>query len=260
MRFTIPSSIAAVCDIAAKETSRYAINGVFFTTSSDGKYLESVATDGSRMIIAGWSGCGASDMLPAGIVLPVKLLREAAKQSDFLQITITPKEGFEVQSVRIEGIDLERSGKRTANGRILMGESLDGSFPPYRDIIPLVKDAGVQSADAWGIGAGVVGGLILAIGKLGHNAMSLHAPIGPKKPFTLQSQRNNNADWRDSEMAPEYVYGIVMPYKVNELRAWAGGSPFTPVAGAAPAAAATDITVQNSIGLRPIKEAPANSR
>jgi len=109
---------------AARENSRYAMNGVNF--ERDGSKLSIVATDGHRMSLAKGQ-CRASSDGPQTAIVPTKVL-------DLLNRLLDDPE----ENVRI----------RIAENRIifateqatLASDLVQGNFPPYRDVIPRDTD------------------------------------------------------------------------------------------------------------------------
>ncbi len=116
----------------ARETSRYAINGVLF--KRDGKRLELAATDGRRLALAraNLSG-GEKDAKPVQCIVPSKAL-------GMLQKLI--KEHEEPVQIAITETQILFSFGTAANpGRaVLVSNLVEGAFPPYEDVIPKDND------------------------------------------------------------------------------------------------------------------------
>lgn len=118
---------------AARETSRYAINGVLM--KRDGKKLELVATDGRRLALArgtvAVSGESAKDS--ATCIVPSKALNLALKLI-----------GDPEQTVRVAITDNQimlafgEEGDPTRS--LLVSNLVEGAFPPYEDVIPKEQD------------------------------------------------------------------------------------------------------------------------
>ncbi len=112
----------------ARETSRYAINGVLF--KRDGKRLEMVATDGRRLALARSSLSGSErDAKPVQCIIPTKalsmLLKLIHENEEPVQIAITDNQ------------ILFSFGTAASPGRaVLVSNLVDGTFPPYEDVIP----------------------------------------------------------------------------------------------------------------------------
>jgi len=117
---------------AARENSRYAINGVLF--KKDGKKLELVATDGRRLAhcSAHLPGAASSDE-PVACIVPAKALGVLQKliidENEPINLAITDNQivfGF---------------GEDPADARAVLSSNLvEGAFPPYEDVIPKDQD------------------------------------------------------------------------------------------------------------------------
>lgn len=117
---------------AARENSRYAINGVLF--KKDGKKLELVATDGRRLAhcSAYLPASGAGDE-PVACIVPAKALGVLQKlivdDNEPINIAVTDNQivfGF---------------GEDAADARAVLSSNLvEGAFPPYEDVIPKDQD------------------------------------------------------------------------------------------------------------------------
>lgn len=116
---------------AARETSRYAINGVL--VKREGKKIEMVATDGRRLALARGVVTGEPAKEPSTCIIPSKALTLALK-------LITDPE----QSVRIvvtESQALMAFGDEGDPVRAVLSTNLvEGAFPPYEDVIPKEQD------------------------------------------------------------------------------------------------------------------------
>jgi DNA polymerase-3 subunit beta len=119
---------------AAKEVGRYNFNGVL--TTAHGKKISLVSTDGRRLAMA--KGDLATDRLPkegAKVIIPTKALSLVDKLID------DPEEmvGFQVRENRV--IFHTSSATLTSN-------LIEGSFPPYDDVIPKDTDKKMTAATA----------------------------------------------------------------------------------------------------------------
>jgi DNA polymerase-3 subunit beta len=119
---------------AAKEVGRYNFNGVL--TSAQGKKIFLVATDGRRLAMA--KGDLGTDKLPkegAKVIIPTKALNLIDKLID------DPEEmvGFQFRENRV--IFHTSSATLTSN-------LIEGSFPPYDDVIPKDTDKKMTAATA----------------------------------------------------------------------------------------------------------------
>lgn len=116
----------------ARETSRYAINGVLF--KRDGKRLELVATDGRRLALARANLSGTEkDAKAVQCIVPSKALNMLLKliqdHDEAVQIAITENQIF------------FSFGTAGSPGRALLVSNLvEGAFPPYEDVIPKDQD------------------------------------------------------------------------------------------------------------------------
>lgn len=116
----------------ARETSRYAINGVLL--KRNGKKLEMVATDGRRLALARSTidaSSGGDEQ--ATCIIPTKALNQALRLIDDLnqpvRIAIT-----ETQAIFAFGAEGE------PGGAVLATNLVEGAFPPYEDVVPKDHD------------------------------------------------------------------------------------------------------------------------
>ncbi len=123
---------------SARETSRYAINGVLF--KRDGKRLEMVATDGRRLALcrAGVKG-GDKDESPTQCIVPKKALGLFGKlvkdPNHAIQIAITDNRIF-FAALDVAAEDFKGGKNAPAPRAVLTSQLVEGSFPPYEDVIP----------------------------------------------------------------------------------------------------------------------------
>lgn len=116
----------------ARENSRYAINGVL--VKRDGKRLEMVATDGRRLALARANLASSSkDEKAISCIVPTKalnmLLKLVKDHEEPVQIAITDNQ------------ILFSFGTAASPGRAVLTSNLvEGSFPPYEDVIPRDND------------------------------------------------------------------------------------------------------------------------
>lgn len=124
--------VARTLFATARETSRYAINGVLL--KRDGKRLEMVATDGRRLALARANLTGADkDSKAVQCIIPSKalgMLQKLISQNDEpVQIAITENQIYFC------------FGTAASPGRALLISNLvEGAFPPYEDVIPKDND------------------------------------------------------------------------------------------------------------------------
>ena len=123
--------IARTLFATARETSRYAINGVLFKRS--GKKLEMVATDGRRLALARGAANDAAGDDDAHCIIPSKALNLVAKLADDpaepVRVAVTDN-----QAVFAFGA-LDGPPRATLSTQLV-----EGAFPPYEDVIPKDQD------------------------------------------------------------------------------------------------------------------------
>lgn len=121
----LDSLIARTLFAAARENSRYAINGVLMVR--DGKKLEMVATDGRRLaksaVMIATSGDAAQCIIPSKALSMLQKL--TADENEPVHIAIT-----ENQAVFAFG------DEPTDSRAVLTTNLVEGTFPPYEDVIP----------------------------------------------------------------------------------------------------------------------------
>lgn len=131
----------------ARETSRYAINGVLL--KRDGKSIEMVATDGRRLALqkatlTGQSGDGASGSVSC--IVPTKALNMVQKlirdETDVVRVAITDSRVFFAFSDAIAG----SKGSDAPPRAVLSSTLVEGVFPPYIDVIPREQDKKVTAS------------------------------------------------------------------------------------------------------------------
>lgn len=142
--------IARTVFATARETSRYAINGVLL--KRDGKKLEMVATDGRRLALCratipgsmgGASAGGKGDAVTC--IIPTKALMTAQKLVRDGEESVRMAIGESRVFFAFGGAEGEegKKGKTSAGGHpraILSSTLVEGTFPPYEDVIPKEND------------------------------------------------------------------------------------------------------------------------
>ncbi len=113
----------------ARENSRYAINGVL--VKRDGKKIEFVATDGRRL--AHCKGTlGASEKDPVTCIIPTKALtmlqRLVHDPEETVQFAVTDAQVF------------FSLGSESDARAVLSSNVIEGTFPPYEEVIPKDMD------------------------------------------------------------------------------------------------------------------------
>jgi DNA polymerase-3 subunit beta len=109
----------------ARETSRYAINGVL--VEREGKKLHLVATDGRRLALAKGTCSEAAKAGSATAIVPSKALQ-------LLQRVLN--DPAEVVKVRVAG----NQAHFATDSVTLTTNLVEGNFPPYKDVIPKEQD------------------------------------------------------------------------------------------------------------------------
>ncbi len=121
----LDSLISRTLFAAARENSRYAINGVLMVR--DGKKLEMVATDGRRLaksaVTIATSGDAAQCIIPSKALSMLQKL--TADENEPVHIAITDN-----QAVFAFG------DEPTDSRAVLTTNLVEGTFPPYEDVIP----------------------------------------------------------------------------------------------------------------------------
>lgn len=135
--FTIDASVLSTLITrtafsTARENSRYAINGVLLRR--EGKKIEMVATDGRRLALAKASASKHAGDSPSTCIVPTKALTLANKLlggCDQVQVAVTDNQIlFKFDDTDVAGI----------GGTVLASNLVDGTFPPYQDVIPKDQD------------------------------------------------------------------------------------------------------------------------
>lgn len=116
----------------ARENSRYAINGVLLKRHN--KKIEMVATDGRRLALArGSVDPGASKSEGGQCIVPTKALNLAQRllptAADKIRIAITDNQ------IMFAFDDPDSPG-----GTVLTSNLVEGTFPPYEDVVPRDQD------------------------------------------------------------------------------------------------------------------------
>lgn len=128
---TIDTLITRTLFAAARENSRYAINGVLLVR--EGKKLDMIATDGRRLAKCSATVDDKGD--PAQCIIPSKALsmiqKLTADDAEPITVAITDN-----QAVIAFGED------PTDSRAVLATNLVEGTFPPYDDVIP--KDQNIR--------------------------------------------------------------------------------------------------------------------
>lgn len=127
---SLASMIQRTIFSTARENTRYAINGVLF--KRDGKKIEMVATDGRRLALCRGTLPGGDKAAGAiACIVPTKVLAMLQKLlvdgDENVTVAVT-----DAQVLFALGGDANGSGARA----VLASSLVEGSFPPYEDVIP----------------------------------------------------------------------------------------------------------------------------
>ncbi|MEC9373572.1 MAG: DNA polymerase III subunit beta, partial [Planctomycetota bacterium] len=115
----------------ARETSRYAINGVLLNVKKN--KVEMVATDGRRLALARGAASGGGKDLEVSCIIPTKALSLVSKLID------TPDEHVRV-AITDNQVMFAFGDADQAPHAILASTLVEGAFPPYEDVIPKDQD------------------------------------------------------------------------------------------------------------------------
>ncbi len=137
----------------ARETSRYAINGVLL--KRDGKKMEMVATDGRRLALcrATASGPGSKDGANVSCIVPTKALnilqKLVAGEDDTVRVAVTDSRiffAFEEPNAGGGGKGDKDKAAFAHPRAVLTSTLVEGTFPPYEDVIPKDQDKKVKAS------------------------------------------------------------------------------------------------------------------
>lgn len=136
--FTLPAGelaalISRTLFAAAREVSRYAINGVLL--KREGKKVELVATDGRRLALARGvvSVTGDSAKETTSCIVPSKALNLA------LKLIGDPEQIVRVAATESQ-IMFSFGDESDPTRALLVSNLVEGAFPPYEDVIPKEQD------------------------------------------------------------------------------------------------------------------------
>ncbi|MFU8827975.1 MAG: DNA polymerase III subunit beta [Phycisphaerales bacterium] len=129
---TLSTLIIRTTFSTARENSRYAINGVLMRR--EGKKIEMVATDGRRLALAKATASEHTGDNPSTCIIPTKALTLANKllgSCDLVRVAVTDNQiVFKFDDTDVAGV----------GGTVLASNLVDGTFPPYQDVIPKDQD------------------------------------------------------------------------------------------------------------------------
>lgn len=145
----VPRQVSAIGVVAAKESTRYAFNGIRLERTKDGK-PRALATDGRRAIIATWDEADATSYPPVeglepgkhvenfGTILPVDAMTKASKACPKLGKGWRAKpilENFVVDEPSANGT-VKLAANRLDSIERIEATSIEGQFPPVDDVVP----------------------------------------------------------------------------------------------------------------------------
>lgn len=125
--------IARTIFSVARDNSRYAINGVLL--KRNGKKIEMVATDGRRLALARGTADTASGDKQTSCIIPTKALSLVSRLIDDEEATV--RVAVTTNQV-LFAFDTE--GGAGGAGTVLASNLVEGTFPPYEDVIPKDQD------------------------------------------------------------------------------------------------------------------------
>ncbi len=115
----------------ARENSRYAINGVLMKRS--GKKIEMVATDGRRLALARGSAETSASTGESSCIIPTKALNLVSRLVENpdarVRVAITSNQAL-----------FAFDDEKQASAAVLATNLVEGTFPPYEDVIPKDQD------------------------------------------------------------------------------------------------------------------------
>jgi len=128
---TFAGMIAKTLFATARENSRYAINGVLLRR--DGKKLEMVATDGRRLALCR-QNIADKDGGSVSCIVPSKAL------SLLLRLIDDPEAPVQIAITDNQILFKLGDGKEGGALAVLASNLVEGTFPPYEDVIPKDQD------------------------------------------------------------------------------------------------------------------------
>jgi hypothetical protein len=151
----VPRQIASLGKIAAKESTRYAFNGIRLERTKNGP--RALVTDGRRALIAAWPEAPASEYPPIpdfdfttrvdtfGTILPTAALDQAAKSC--AKSRCKPiLENFVIDEPSANGT-VKLAANRLDSIERAEVTSIEGQFPPIDDCVPTFHEVhGVKSS------------------------------------------------------------------------------------------------------------------
>lgn len=212
----IPPQVAKnVGKIAAKEGTRYAINGVLLQRKGDA--CIAAATDGQMLLRLRWQdedrseypstdGLSVEPKTDFATLIPARDLADMAKLSP--RRPSKPIEGRIVLDEQASNGTAVFGVSDSANTQTHRVNPVDGHFPYYQDVIPRYRVG--HDAVEIGVTPELLSRLLMAMSKSAtscdNKGVRMTVPIHPAKPILLES--------RDKEEGVEGT-GVIMPISVG---------------------------------------------
>lgn len=213
----IPREVFAVSKCAARESTRYAINGVCVERESDGKCRAST-TDGRMLVSVSWDDAETRDKFPdvGSSATPVDGFTSIVDREHWNRaardITTRISEPIRRHSLLDETTANGRADFRTPSDRKsepnqAEAETIEGHFPKWRDVVP-DYDIGVNAIEI-GFNPDLLSTLLRAISDAATDAESkgvrLIIPKNPKQPMLIKA---HNSEGREA-------VGVIMPVNLD---------------------------------------------
>jgi hypothetical protein len=195
----VPVRMLQVVGVAAKENTRYAMDGVLIDADRAKGLICAVATDGRRLVVAEWN-TRLFDT-PLSVLVPGDVARNAVKLAK--QYEAGDEEPMAV--VSRDGDEYAVTVRTDAGEAILNWQKMELPFPPYRECIPDWADStGVASI---GITPSLVAGTLTTLQKIvGEEPLvRVYLPSKPDKPLGFESQDGGKLK----------ALGVVMPANIE---------------------------------------------
>ncbi len=201
----VPQNVASIEAIAAKDTSRYVINGVLLERDSAG-IARAVATDGRRMIVAEFCESdekdypavfdserveGFSAILPAGALkTAAKGIGKASRIKPVLG-NIAVSEASANGQVFLTTTDLETESKATV-------PTIDDKYPSWREVMPKYEALTKEQFEPHrsiriGVNAKLLAELLTTLCKINkgseNDVVTLEVPLSADRPIVVHADK-----------------------------------------------------------------------
>ncbi len=222
----IPKRVFKVSKLASRDATRYAINGVLVRRTENGR-CAAVTTDGRRLIKATWGDACLRAEFPSvglGSVEPVEDFEAivSTKQWDEAEKTI-PRNGN--KPILFHCL----LDETTANGKIQMGttdldtrrrlggDSIEGTFPKYEDVIPkyTVGDDAVEIGVNPSFMAEICKVVEAVATDVESKGVRLVVPTDPGKPIVVDGRTVEGVE----------ATAVLMPVSLGEREKHSDGRP-----------------------------------